>query len=60
PRMPMGGFPGMGGGMPGMPGGGMPDMAELQKLQQQMGGKLPKGMENIDFSQLGIEQDKKK
>ena len=60
PRMPMGGFPGMGGGMPGIPGGGMPDMAELQKLQQQMGGKLPKGMENIDFSQLGIEQDKKK
>ena len=56
----MGGFPGMGGGMPGMPGGGKPDMAELQKLQQQMGGKLPKGMENIDFSQLGIEQDKKK
>ena len=60
PRMPMGGFPGMGGGMPGIPGGGMPDMAELQKLQQQMGGKLPKGMENIDFSQLGIEEYLKK
>ncbi|MGV0397631.1 signal recognition particle protein [Corynebacterium suicordis] len=48
PKMP----PGMGGmpGMPGMPGGGMPDMAELQKMQEQ----LPPGFENIDFSKMGF------
>ena len=45
PKMP----PGMG-GMPGMPGGGMPDMAELQKMQEQ----LPPGFENIDFSKMGF------
>lgn len=53
-----------GGGMPG----GMPSMQELQKMQEQMGGgmpglgdiKMPKGMENIDLSNLDFGQGKKK
>ncbi|MGO3362723.1 MAG: signal recognition particle protein [Corynebacterium sp.] len=54
PKMPQGmpGMPGMpgGGGMQGMPGagGGMPSMADLKKMQQQM----PEGFENIDMDNL--------
>ncbi|MCS4489073.1 signal recognition particle protein [Corynebacterium sp. ES2794-CONJ1] len=36
-------------------GQGMPDLAELQRMQQQMGGgfpQMPKGMENIDLNNL--------
>ena len=54
--------------MPGM-GAGMPNMAELQKMQEQMGMgggmpglggmKLPKGLENIDLNNLDFGQGKK-
>ena len=58
-----GGMPNMG-GMPGM-GGGMPSMAELQKMQEQLGGggmpPMPKGLEGVDFNNLDFSQvDKKK
>lgn len=57
------GMPNMG-GMPGM-GGGMPSMAELQKMQEQLGGggmpPMPKGLEGVDFNNLDFSQvDKKK
>ena len=52
------------GGMPGM-GGGMPSMAELQKMQEQLGGggmpPMPKGLEGVDLNNLDFSQvDKKK
>ena len=58
-----GGMPNMG-GMPGM-GGGMPSMAELQKMQEQLGGggmpPMPKGLEGVDLNNLDFSQvDKKK
>ena len=58
-----GGMPNMG-GMPGM-GGGMPSMAELQKMQEQLGGggmpPMPKGFEGVDLNNLDFSQvDKKK
>lgn len=58
-----GGTPNMG-GMPGM-GGGMPSMAELQKMQEQLGGggmpPMPKGLEGVDLNNLDFSQvDKKK
>ena len=58
-----GGMPNMG-GMPGM-GGGMPSMAELQKMQEQLGGggmpPMPKGLEGVDLNNLDFRQvDKKK
>ena len=58
-----GGMPNMG-GMPGM-GGGMPSMAELQKMQEQLGGggmpPMPKGLEGVDLNNLDLSQvDKKK
>ena len=58
-----GGMPNMG-GMPGM-GGGMPSMAELRKMQEQLGGggmpPMPKGLEGVDFNNLDFSQvDKKK
>lgn len=58
-----GGMPNMG-GMPGM-GGGMPSMAELQKMQDQLGGggmpPMPKGLEGVDLNNLDFSQvDKKK
>lgn len=58
-----GGMPNMG-GMPGM-GGGMPSMAELQKMQEQLGGggmpPTPKGLEGVDLNNLDFSQvDKKK
>ena len=58
-----GGIPNMG-GMPGM-GGGMPSMAELQKMQEQLGGggmpPMPKGLEGVDLNNLDFSQvDKKK
>ena len=58
-----GGMPNMG-GMPGM-GGGMPSMAELQKMQEQLGGggmpPMPKGLEGVDLNSLDFSQvDKKK
>ncbi len=57
------GMPNMG-GMPGM-GGGMPSMAELQKMQEQLGGggmpPMPKGLEGVDLNNLDFSQvDKKK
>ena len=64
PKQPRGGgMPNMG-GMPGM-GGGMPSMAELQKMQEQLGGggmpPMPKGLEGVDFNNLDFSQvDKKK
>lgn len=58
-----GGMPNMG-GMPGM-GGGMPSMAELRKMQEQLGGggmpPMPKGLEGVDLNNLDFSQvDKKK
>ncbi len=58
-----GGMPNMG-GIPGM-GGGMPSMAELQKMQEQLGGggmpPMPKGLEGVDLNNLDFSQvDKKK
>lgn len=58
-----GGMPNMG-GMPGM-GGGTPSMAELQKMQEQLGGggmpPMPKGLEGVDLNNLDFSQvDKKK
>ena len=58
-----GGMPNMW-GMPGM-GGGMPSMAELQKMQEQLGGggmpPMPKGLEGVDLNNLDFSQvDKKK
>lgn len=58
-----GGMPNMG-GMPGM-GGGMPSMAELQKMQEQLGGggmpPMPKGLEGVDLNNLDFSQvDQKK
>ena len=58
-----GGMPNMG-GMPGM-GGGMPSMAELQKMQEQLGGggmpPMPTGLEGVDLNNLDFSQvDKKK
>lgn len=57
-----GGMPNMG-GMPGM-GGGMPSMAELQKMQEQLGGggmpPMPKGLEGVDFNNLDFSQVDKK
>lgn len=58
-----GGMPNMG-GMPGM-GGGMPSMAELQKMQEQLGGggmpPMLKGLEGVDLNNLDFSQvDKKK
>ena len=58
-----GGMPNMG-GMPGM-GGGMSSMAELQKMQEQLGGggmpPMPKGLEGVDLNNLDFSQvDKKK
>ena len=58
-----GGMPNMG-GMPGM-GGGIPSMAELQKMQEQLGGggmpPMPKGLEGVDLNNLDFSQvDKKK
>ena len=52
------GMPGMPGkpNMPGMPsmGGGMPSMAELEKMQEQ----LPPGFENIDLSKMKFPKGK--
>ena len=57
-----GGMPNMG-GMPGM-GGGMPSMAELQKMQEQLGGggmpPMPKGLEGVDLNNLDFSQVVKK
>ncbi|WIM66907.1 signal recognition particle protein [Corynebacterium breve] len=66
---------GMGGGMPGMPSG-MPDLAELEKMQQQMGGgmpgmpgampgmpggkQMPQGMEGIDLNNLDFNEAMKR
>ena len=53
-------------GMPGMPGG-MPGMPSMEELQKQLGGGfpglgggLPKGMENIDLSNLDFGKGGKK
>ena len=57
-----GGFPGMGGGMPGgfpgMPGmgGGMPDPKELEALQKQ----LPAGMQGMDLNNLDFNEAMKR
>ena len=51
-------MPGMPQGMPGMGGmgGGMPDTADLQKLQEQ----LPPGMQDMDLSNLDFEKAMKR